>query len=145
FAKDFYRTGSRFHRTNHMPEQRAFATTASAHNNERLATVDVEGDIVEHGAIPKLVDKIDNLDDWRFVGVHAAKKKIPVSTAFVTNIASKACTTEAVVAWPTPSAPPSTCSPALQAIVITIHAKTTLLIIPEYKSHGSALSSARST
>jgi hypothetical protein len=39
-----------------MPEQRAFATTASAHNHERLATVNVEGDIVKHSAIPKLVD-----------------------------------------------------------------------------------------
>ncbi len=29
---------------------------------------------------------------------HALKKKIPVSTAFITNIASNACTTEAVVA-----------------------------------------------
>src|SRR6266581_7607777 len=74
---------------------------------------------------------------------HAAKKKMPVSTAFMTNIASKACTTDPVVAWPTPSAPPSTCSPALQAIVITSQAKTTLLIIPEYKSHVSALSNAR--
>jgi len=48
-----------------MPEQRAFATTASAHNHERLATVDIEGNIVEHSALAKLVDKIDNLDDWR--------------------------------------------------------------------------------
>src|SRR5438445_6710889 len=29
---------------------------------------------------------------------HALKKKIPVNTAFITSIASKACTTEAVVA-----------------------------------------------
>src|SRR6266496_6575439 len=73
---------------------------------------------------------------------HAAKKKMPVSTAFMTNIASKACTTEVVVACPTPSAPPSTVSPALHAMVITIQANTTLLIIPEYKSQGSALCSA---
>src|SRR6266542_1997901 len=76
---------------------------------------------------------------------HPLIKKIPVRTAFMTNIASNACTTEAVVAWPTPSAPPSTVSPALHAIVMTIQAKTTLLIIPEYKSHVSALSNARST
>ena len=30
--------------------------------------------------------------------LHAEKKKTPVSTAFITNIASNACTTEAVVA-----------------------------------------------
>ena len=65
---------------------------------------------------------------------HAAKKKTPVSTAFMTNIASKDCTTAVVVAWPTPSAPPSTVSPALHEIVMMIQAKTTLLIIPEYKS-----------
>ena len=29
---------------------------------------------------------------------HALKKKIPVNTAFITSIASKACTTDAVVA-----------------------------------------------
>src|ERR1041385_996325 len=74
---------------------------------------------------------------------HALKKKIPVNTAFITSIASKACTTDAVVAWPTPSAPPSTFSPALHEMVIMIQAKTTLLIIPEYKSQASALSSAR--
>src|SRR5262245_46939399 len=76
---------------------------------------------------------------------HPAKKKMPVSTAFMINIASKACTTEVVVACPTPSAPPSTVSPALHAIVITIQANTTLLIIPEYKSQGSALCSASKT
>src|SRR5437870_12577018 len=128
-----------------MPEQRAFATTASAHNHERVATVDVEGNIVEHSAIPKSSDKIDNFDDGRFVGAHAAKKKIPVSTASVTSIASKACTTEAVVACCTPSAPPSTCNPALHAIVITVQAKTALLIILAYESHVSARCKARST
>ena len=61
----------------------------------------------------------------------------------MTNIASKDCTTAVVVACPTPSAPPSTVNPALHETVMMIQAKTTLLIIPEYKSHGSALSSAR--
>src|SRR5438067_8037491 len=74
---------------------------------------------------------------------HALKKKTPVSTAFMINIASKDWTTAVVVACPTPSAPPSTVSPALHEIVMMIQAKTTLLIIPEYKSQVSALSSAR--
>src|SRR5205823_13875700 len=76
---------------------------------------------------------------------HAPKKKIPVRTALVTSMARRACTTEAVVDCPTPSAPPSTCKPALQATVMTIHAKTALLIMPEYKSQVLALSNARST
>src|SRR5438034_10166935 len=107
--------------------------------------MDIERDVVEHGAIAEFSNKAINLDHRFAVSLHALKKKMPVSTAFMTNIASKACTTAVVVAWPTPSAPPSTLSPALQAIVIMIHEKTTLLIIPEYKSHVSALSSARST
>src|SRR4029453_6240063 len=73
---------------------------------------------------------------------HPLKKKIDVNTALVTNIANKDCTTATVVAWPTPSAPPWTFSPALHAIVMTIQAKTTLLIIPEYKSQVSALCNA---
>src|SRR5207244_13277178 len=104
--------------------------------------MDIERDVVEHGAIAKFSNKAINLDHRFAVSLHAAKKKMPVSTAFMTNIASKACTTDVVVAWPTPSAPPSTFSPALHAIVMTIQAKTTLLIIPEYKSQVSALCSA---
>src|SRR5436190_24182965 len=107
--------------------------------------MDVEGNVVDHNAISEFSDEISYFDDGFFVRVHVPKKKIPVSMAFVTNIASKACTTELVVAWPTPSAPPSTFSPALQAMVMTIQAKTALLIIPEYKSHVSALSKARRT
>src|ERR1700720_4871443 len=127
-----------------MPKKRALATTAPTHNHERLPLMNVEGDIPELGAIPEFPNKIHNFDDGFSVGVHALKKKIPVSTAFVTSIARRACTTAAVVAWPTPSAPPSTWSPALHAIVMTIQAKTALFIIPEYKSHVSALCKARS-
>src|SRR6266700_6086830 len=128
-----------------MPEQCAFAATAAAHNNERLASINAKRNIVEHRALPEFPDEVDDFDDRFAVGIHALKKKIPVRTAFVTSIASKACTTEAVVDWPTPSAPPSTCNPALHAIVMTSQAKTALLIIPEYKSHVSALCKARTT
>jgi len=48
-----------------MPEQRAFATTTSTHYHERFATVDVEGNIVEHSAIPEFVDEIRYFDDGR--------------------------------------------------------------------------------
>src|SRR4029077_6242671 len=105
--------------------------------------MDVERDVVEHDAISESPDEIVYLNDGFSVIFHAAKKKIPVRTAFITSMASKACTTDVVVAWPTPSAPPSTVSPALQAMVMTIQAKTTLLTIPEYKSQVSALSTAR--
>src|SRR6266480_3664487 len=104
--------------------------------------MDIERDVVEHRAIAEFSNKAINLDHRFAVSLHALKKKIPVSTAFMTNIASKDCTTAVVVACPTPSAPPSTVSPALHATVMTIQAKTTLLIIPEYKSQVSALCSA---
>src|ERR1041385_4306417 len=71
------------------------------------------------------------------------KKKIDVSTALLTNIARSDCTTADVVACPTPSAPPSTCKPALHAIVMMIQANTTLLMMPEYRSQVFALSIAR--
>src|SRR5882724_9311458 len=128
-----------------MPEQSTLPTTTAAHDNERLATVNVKRNVIDHRAVSEFSDQIGYFDDGFSVSIHALKKKIPVSMALVTSIASSACTTEAVVACPTPSAPPSTFSPALHAIVMTIHANTALLIIPEYKSHVSALSSARST
>src|SRR5262245_66556066 len=98
--------------------------------------MNIKRNVIEHRTVAEFSDEVGYFDDGVSVSVHAAKKKIPVSTAFITNIASNACTTEAVVAWPTPSAPPSTFRPALHAIVMTIHAKTTLLIIPEYKSRS---------
>src|SRR5882724_1486779 len=125
-----------------MPKESTLSTAAAAHNNDCLTPVNVKGNVIEHCAVSEFSDKVGYFDDGFSVGTHALKKKIPVSTAFITSIASSACTTEVVVAWPTPSAPPSTFSPALHAIVITSHANTTLLIMPEYKSHGSALSSA---
>src|ERR1041385_634379 len=128
-----------------MPQQGALAAAAAAHDDERLASMDVKRDIIKYYAIAESPDEMINLNNCFSVGAHALKKKIPVNTAFITSIASKACTTEAVVARPTPSAPPSTFRPALHEIVIMIHAKTTLLIIPEYKSQVSELSSARNT
>src|SRR5713101_3725154 len=128
-----------------MPKQCALAATAPPHDHERLAAMDAKRNVVDHSAVSKPSDKIDNFDDALAVRVHAPKKKIPVSTAFITSIASSAWTTEPVVACPTPSAPPSTRRPALQAIVMISHAKTPLLIMPEYKSQVSALCNARST
>jgi len=81
-----------------VPKQGALATAAAAHDDERLASMDVERDIVEHRAIPESSNQMFYLDDRFSVGIHALKKKIPVNTAFITSIASKACTTEAVVA-----------------------------------------------
>ena len=80
-----------------MPEQSALAATASAHDHERIATMYVEGNIVEHGTVSEFPDEMTYLDDSFSVGIHALKKKIPVRIAFITNIASKDSTTEAVV------------------------------------------------
>ena len=81
-----------------MPEQSALAATAAAHDDERLASMNVERDAIEYRAIAESSDEMFYFNDRFSVGVHAAKKKIPVNTAFITSIASKACTTEAVVA-----------------------------------------------
>ena len=40
-----------------MPEQRALAATTAAHDNQRIATMDIERDVVEHRAIPKFSNK----------------------------------------------------------------------------------------
>jgi len=81
-----------------VPEQGALAATTATHDDERLASVDVERDVIEHCAIAESPDEMFHFDDCFSVGAHALKKKIPVNTAFITSIASKACTTEAVVA-----------------------------------------------
>ena len=81
-----------------MPEQGALAATTATHDDERLASMNVERDIIEHCAIAESPDEMIYLDEGFCVGAHALKKKIPVNTAFITSIASKACTTEAVVA-----------------------------------------------
>jgi len=81
-----------------VPEQSALAATTAAHDDERLASMNVERDIIEHRALAESPDEMVYFDDCFSVGAHALKKKIPVNTAFITSIASKASTTEAVVA-----------------------------------------------
>ena len=81
-----------------MPEQRALAATAASHNHQRLATMDIERNIVEHRSIPESADKIVYFNDDFSVRIHEPKKKIDVNSALVTNIANKDCTTAAVVA-----------------------------------------------
>ena len=43
-----------------MPEQGAFAATAAAHDDERLASMNVERDIIEHCAITESPDEESN-------------------------------------------------------------------------------------
>ncbi len=81
-----------------MPEQGALAAATAAHDDERLAPMNVERNIIEHGPIAESPDEVVYFNDGFSVRIHAAKKNMPVNTAFMTNIASKACTTEAVVA-----------------------------------------------
>ena len=80
-----------------MPEQCALAATAPPHNHQRLATMDIERNTVEHRSIPESADEIVYFNDC-FSAIHELKKKIDVNTALVTNIANKDCTTAAVVA-----------------------------------------------
>jgi hypothetical protein len=81
-----------------VPEESAFAATAAAHDNDCLTPVNIKRNVIEHCAVSEFSDQIAYFDDRLSVSVHPLKKKIPVSTAFITNIASNACTTEAVVA-----------------------------------------------
>jgi len=81
-----------------VPKQRAFTATTAAHDNDRFAPVNAKRDVIEHCAIAEFSDKVGYFNDFFSIGVHELKKKIPVSTAFITNIASNACTTDAVVA-----------------------------------------------
>ena len=81
-----------------MPEQCALAAAATPHNHQRLATMDIERNTVEHRSIPESADEIVYFNDGFSVRVHEPKKKIDVNTALVTNIANKDCTTAAVVA-----------------------------------------------
>ena len=81
-----------------MSEQCALAAAAAAHNDESFATMNVERNIIEHCAIAESPDEVVYFNDGFSVRIHAAKKNMQVNTAFMTNIASKACTTEAVVA-----------------------------------------------
>jgi len=51
-----------------VPEQGAFAATAAAHDDERLASMNVERDIIEHCAITESPDEMFYLDDGRVSG-----------------------------------------------------------------------------
>jgi hypothetical protein len=48
-----------------VPQQSALTATAAAHDNQRLASMDVEGNIVKHRAIPETPDEMVDLDDGR--------------------------------------------------------------------------------
>ena len=63
FAEDFDRAGGRFHYSDDVAEERAFAATAPAHDHERLAAMDGEGKIIDHGATPEGAGEIGDFDD----------------------------------------------------------------------------------
>ncbi len=51
-----------------MPEQGALAATTAAHNDERLASMNVERDLIEHCAITESPDERQYFDDGRVSG-----------------------------------------------------------------------------
>src|SRR6266850_6854201 len=61
-TEDFYRTGGRFHRTNNVTEQRAFAAPAPAHDHECFAAANIERNVIYHRAISEFSDKVNNFD-----------------------------------------------------------------------------------
>jgi len=46
-----------------VPEQRALAATASAHDDQRLTSMDVEGNVSEHCAIAESTNEMVYFDD----------------------------------------------------------------------------------
>src|SRR5205814_3159195 len=67
FAEDFDRAGGRFHYSDDVAEERAFAATAPAHDHERLAAMNLEREIVDDGATPEGAGEIGDFDDDRSV------------------------------------------------------------------------------
>jgi len=53
-----------------VPEQGALAATAAAHDDERLASTNVERDTIEYRAIAESPDEMVYLDDRFSVGAH---------------------------------------------------------------------------
>ncbi len=53
-----------------MPQQGALAATAAAHDDERLASMNVERDTIEYRAIAESPDEMVYLDDRFSVGAH---------------------------------------------------------------------------
>ena len=51
-----------------MPEERALAATAAPHDDERLASMNVERDIIEYCAIAESPDEMVYLDDGSVSG-----------------------------------------------------------------------------
>ena len=51
-----------------MPEQGALAATAAAHDDERLASMNVERDTIEHRAIAESPDEMFYFDDGSVSG-----------------------------------------------------------------------------
>ena len=58
FAEDFDRAGGRLHHADDVAEQRALAATAPAHDDQGLAAVDLEREIVDHTALAEFPDEI---------------------------------------------------------------------------------------
>ena len=53
-----------------MPEQGALAATTAAHDDKRLASMNVERDTIEYRAIAESPDEMVYLDDRFSVGAH---------------------------------------------------------------------------
>jgi hypothetical protein len=131
-----------------MPQQRALAAAATSHDDKGVSRMNSEAESVQHRPAIEFSDEVSHFNDglsilrfgirgWRgglngFGVRHAQrKKKNAVRMALVMSTESREYTTDWVVALPTPSAPPVTSSPELQAIVAINQAKATLLTMPE--------------
>src|SRR5207244_9663804 len=88
FSKKFHGARSRFHGANHVPEKSALAATAATHDDERLASMNVERDIIEHCALAESPDEMTYLDEGFCVGALALKKTIQIRVALSTSLAS---------------------------------------------------------
>src|SRR5207237_9259278 len=123
-AVDFDPAGVRPEQRVHVLEQHALARAAAAEDDERLPGEHVEGESPQHGLAPEGLLEPGAADVAR--GGHVSRKSL-VRKKSETSTVIEAATTVAVVARPTPSAPPVVPSPLRHARVPRTYARTTEL------------------
>ena len=51
-----------------MPKESTFSAATAAHDNERIAPVNIKRNAIEHRAVSEFSDEVVNLDDGRVSG-----------------------------------------------------------------------------
>jgi hypothetical protein len=64
-----------------VPQQSAFAATTPAHDDQRLTSMDVEGNVIEHCAVAESTNEMVYFDDCGVSG-HDENDEIRMTNAF---------------------------------------------------------------